>query len=303
MALAPFSSLYKLESNAGVNLPLPVELSDLYGQLQFPPHVGRPYVIANFVETLDGVVSLGIPGHSSGGEISGFNPHDRMMMGLLRATADAIIVGAGTLRAASPDYLWTAGYIFPELAEAYWELRNAMGKPEPPLNVIVTGSGEIDLSLRVFQSGEVPVLIVTTWGGGERLYKDSLPPFVHVVVVEDAVDGEVSACAVLDACRSHLRSCDIILLEGGPHLLGSFFADACLDELFLTLAPQLAGRGHSPERPTLIAGKSFAPEHPLWGTLAGVKQAGSHLFLRYSYVMPAVENGASPNHKKRHSQP
>jgi len=279
--LPPLESLYELNPGVVVNLPLPPELSNLYGHLQFPPHGGRSYVIANFVSTLDGVVSLGIPGHAGGGEISGFNPHDRMIMGLLRAAADAVIVGAGTLRAVSADHLWNAPYIFPELAEAYQELRTAMGKSKPPLNVFVTARAEIDLSLRVFQSGEVPVLIVTTLQGQERLSKQLMPASVQVAVVESAAAGELSAQAVLDACASHLRRSDLILVEGGPHLMGNFLTENCLDELFLTFAPQIAGRDNSTERPGLIAGKRYAPEQPLWGALTSVKRAGSHLFLRY----------------------
>ena len=64
--------------------------------------------------------------------------------------------------------------------------------------------------------------------------------------------------------------------------MGDFFAEQCLDELFLTLAPQIAGRDVHSERPGLVMGRLFAPEHPLWGTLIGVKRGGSHLFLRYA---------------------
>ena len=66
-------------------------------------------------------------------------------------------------------------------------------------------------------------------------------------------------------------------------LMGDFFAEQALDELFLTLAPQIAGRDGQAERPGLVMGKQFAPEHPLWGTLVSVKRAGSHLFLRYAF--------------------
>src|SRR5687768_15654618 len=141
-ALAPLETLCEVSWERCQELPLPPELDALYGRLLFPPHPNRPYVIGNFVTTLDGVVSLSIPGRSGGGEISGFNPHDRMVMGLLRAAADVVVVGAGTLRASSPDHVWTAEYIYPPLAEAYCALRRALGKPEPPLNVVVTGSGD-----------------------------------------------------------------------------------------------------------------------------------------------------------------
>jgi riboflavin biosynthesis pyrimidine reductase len=103
---------------------------------------------------------------------------------------------------------------------------------------------------------------------------------VQVEAVQQA--GSISARSVLEAV-SAVRQSDVILVEGGPQLIGDFFAERCLDELFLTLAPQLAGRDDSSERPGLIAGKRFAPEHPLWGTLVSVKRRGSHLFLRYSF--------------------
>jgi riboflavin biosynthesis pyrimidine reductase len=82
---------------------------------------------------------------------------------------------------------------------------------------------------------------------------------------------------------SAVRQSDVILLEGGPQLIGDFFAENCLDELFLTLAPQVAGRDNSSERPGLVAGQRFAPEHPIWGTLASVKRGWSHLFLPYTF--------------------
>jgi len=82
---------------------------------------------------------------------------------------------------------------------------------------------------------------------------------------------------------SHAQQSEIILVEGGPQLMGDFFAEKYLDELFLTLAPQIAGRDGNSERPGLVTGKRFAPEHPLWGTLIGVKRSESHLFLRYAF--------------------
>ncbi len=107
---------------------------------------------------------------------------------------------------------------------------------------------------------------------------------VHVSVKVDWEEeiGAITARAILSAVGRLLPG-GIFLVEGGPRLMGDFFAGKCLDELFLTLAPQVAGRDGSVERPGFIAGKRFGPEHPLWGSLAGVKRAGSHLFLRYSF--------------------
>jgi riboflavin biosynthesis pyrimidine reductase len=68
--------------------------------------------------------------------------------------------------------------------------------------------------------------------------------------------------------------------------MGAFFAERQIDELFLTLAPQVAGRNETngfPERPGLVAGRLLAPDRPTWSTLVSVHRAGSHLFLRYRF--------------------
>jgi riboflavin biosynthesis pyrimidine reductase len=280
-ALAPLQDLF--DAATGDELPLPCALANLYGRLRTPRRAARPYVIGNVVASLDGVVSLGIPGKAGGGEISGFNPHDRMVMGLLRAAADAVIIGAGTLRAASADHVWTADYIYPQLVDAYQELRAALGKPEPPLNVVVTGGGNIDLDRRLFRSGAVPSLIVTTAAGARCLQDRDLPPSARVEAV--AGDAPLSAQAVLDAV-DRARKSDLVLIEAGPRLMSDFFAEQLLDELFLTLAPQVAGRDGTIDRPGLVNGKVFAPDLPVWGTLVGLKRGGDHLFLRYAFARP-----------------
>ena len=276
MNLAPLETLY--ESTGEVDVPLPPALKTFYGRFSLPKQGGRSYVISNFVTTLDGVVSLNAPGHCAGGDISGFNEQDRAVMGLLRAVADTVIVGAGTLRSV-PDHLWTADYIYPNLAHIYKEVQTTVGQSGPPLNVIVTARGEIDPQLRVFTSGEVPVLIVTTTEAADRIRSHQLPSSVQVAAIQE--EGPLSARAILEAAE-HVRPSEVILVEGGPKLMGNFFAERCLDELFLTIAPQIAGR-NSVVRPGLVAGKTFAPEQPLWGTLVSVKHGGSHLFLRYKF--------------------
>src|SRR5579871_1610664 len=109
-AMEPIRTLFTAESEL-VGPVLPEGLRTQYGgDLHFPPVPdGRPYVIANFGSTLDGVVSFNIPGQSGGALISGSNEGDRFIMGLLRASADAVMVGSGTLDAVSREHVWTAG--------------------------------------------------------------------------------------------------------------------------------------------------------------------------------------------------
>jgi riboflavin biosynthesis pyrimidine reductase len=286
--LTPLETLY--ECARGSALPLPPELERLYGPLALPLRpapAGKnasatllPYVFGNVVTTLDGVVALGGPGAAGGGLISGFNRHDRMLMGLLRAVADAVIVGAGTLRSV-PNHFWTAQHIFPALSLLYEELRGALGKAGPPLHVFVTARGDLDPGLPVFHASAVSVLIVTTPSGAQQLSKAGMPASVRVVAGSN--EQRVSAQEVL-AAIAQVRQSDLILVEGGPQLMGDFFAEHCLRELFLTLAPQVAGRDGAAERPGLVRGRRFAPEQPLWGELVSLKRGGSHLFLRYAFA-------------------
>jgi len=276
--LVPLKTLF--ETKRGKVVPLPPRLARLYGSLRLPLSRAHPRVIRNFVTALDGVVSLNTKGHASGADISGFSAQDRMVMGLLRAIADVVIIGAGTLDADSLR-LWTAAAVFPQLADEYRRLSKALGKSEAPLNVIVSGSGKLDLRLPVFVSGKVQALVVTTAEGAKQLLKRGIPDSVEVRAIGRS-GSAISARAILDdVCRVHPSK--LILVEGGPRLLGHFYAEGLVDEQFLTLAPQIAGRDIGDRRPSLVMGKTFAPGDALWGTLTDMRRGGSHLFLRYSF--------------------
>ena len=284
--LAPLETLF--ETKRAKVLPLPPKLARLYGCLRMLLPRSQPHVFSNFVTTLDGVVSLNEKGHASGADISGESIQDRMVMGLLRAIADVVIVGSGTL-GVDRRHVWTAEAICPELADDYRQLSKALGKRGPPLNVIVSGSGEIDLRLPVFASGKVPALIVTTTAGAKRLLKQSVPDSVEIRAIRcraSAIPGlrasAIPASAILDEVRL-VSPGKLILVEGGPRLLGDFYAERLVDEQFLTLAPQIAGRDAGDRRLSLVMGKAFAPRDALWGTLIDVRRGSSHLFLRYSF--------------------
>jgi riboflavin biosynthesis pyrimidine reductase len=269
----PLEVLY--EASQGDEIALPPALRRLYGRLLMPLPASRPFVFSNYVQSIDGVVTLET-GKSSGGPISGGNEHDRIIMGLLRSVADAVIVGAGTLRSV-PRHIWTPQYICPDLGEEFAELRARLRKPKYPLNVIISGSGRLDPGFAILLQDEVPVLVVTTEQGATEV--PSRRSTTEVIVASKGT--ELTPGAILQAVTTASKG-RLLLLEAGPSLMGQFLSDRLVDELFLTVAPQIAGRENPEERPGLVSGRLFAPEDPLWSTLLAVRRAGSHLFLHYA---------------------
>jgi riboflavin biosynthesis pyrimidine reductase len=277
--LSPLETLFETEH--GRALRLTPNLLRLYGNLRMPQARSRQYIFSNFVTTLDGVVSLQARGHAGGGDISGFSIQDRMVMGLLRAIADVVIVGSGTLEA-DPQQVWTPDGICPELTDDYRPLRIALRKSATPLNVIISGSGQIDLRLPVFTSGRVQTLVVTTTAGAKNLLKRKAAlPWLKIRAIPRC-RGKIPASSILDAV-GRMNAGKRILIEGGPRLLGEFYARRLVDEQFLTVAPQIAGREDGDGRLSLVMGQAFPPGSARWGTLIDVRRGRSHLFLRYAF--------------------
>src|ERR1700730_16396024 len=170
-ALQPALTLERLYEAPGLPLfDLPRRLADLYdGSLGFP----ATCLYANFVSSLDGVVAgAGI----TPGTISLRSEADRLVMGLLRASAGAVLIGAGTLRP-DPGHRWTAGKIYPQAPAEFSGLRASLGLPaEPPL-AVVTASGGLP-SLTALTPGS---LVITTPAGAKAL-AGSLPATAELVV-------------------------------------------------------------------------------------------------------------------------
>jgi riboflavin biosynthesis pyrimidine reductase len=284
--LAPLEKLF--ETDNGRALRLPPNLKRLYGDLRISQARSRQHVFSNFVSTLDGVVSLQARGHTGGGDISGFSTQDRMVMGLLRAIADVVIVGSGTLEA-DPQHVWTPDSICPDLSDDYRTLRMALRKPAVPLNVLISGSGQIDLRLPVFTSGRVHTVVITTTAGAKRLANRKTPPWLKIHAIPRC-RGMIPPSSILDAV-GRMNAGKRILIEGGPRLLGEFYARQLVDEQFLTVAPQIAGREYGDGRLGLVMGQAFPPGGTRWGALTDVRRGAGHLFLRYTFrSTPAPRN-------------
>jgi len=231
---------------------------DLQGRAQAVS--GRPYVMLNMATTLDGRAT--IDGRS--GPIG--NRADRELFHALRASVDAVMAGAGTMR------VERYGRIIPN--EATRERRRERGLEEEPLACIV--------SARLSLPDDLPLLN---------------EPAAHVVIVTPSAASLSGASAQLDYVRAasdgllDLRAAmrelaerfgvRTLLCEGGPHLNAALLEAGLVDELFLSLAPKLTGgEDLTGEALRMIAGATF--EQPLQLELLGALENESHLFLRYA---------------------
>ena len=258
---------------------LPPDLRRLY-----PGTVGfaDDCLYVNFVSTIDGVVALPALQRSNT-LIADSSEADRFVMGLLRACADVILVGSGTLRA-SPKGTWTPEAIFAEAAPGYAELRRLLGLPPQPAVAVVTAGAGLPVGHPILDRRPI---VLTTDTGARRL----APELPSAEVVAVAGGDRVDADAAVDALRA--RGYARILCEGGPTLLGSLLDAGRVDELFLTLSPLFAGRSAvAGGALSLVEAVELLPDRRVAASVRGVRRHGSHLFLRYALEFDRAARGA-----------
>lgn len=279
----PFVPLFDEAVDSGVSLP--EEFQRIYGGDWCLPHAApdRPYLFVNFVTSRDGRVSFNEPDHFSGGDVSRFNAHDQWLMGLLRARADAILIGDGTLRLET-RHRWTADFIFPADGNAFAALRQSEGRTPVPQLVVLSLTGDLPPEATVFTEAATRVLIATTSKGSE-VARRALADYPNVEVLplgEDSVD--VCRLVALLRQRDHVNT---LLCEGGPRVYGSVLAAGVLDDEFLTLSPIVIGHpppGVGPPRPSLVEGVAFPHTDPPVLRPLTLRRAGDLLFMRSRLV-------------------
>jgi len=262
--IQPLELLHEVDGLPSFDLP--PELERLYGgALGFDEH----RVYANFVSTLDGVVSIpAIP--SSNALINAGSRADHFVMGLLRALADVVLIGSGVMRA-SPRGTWRPEKVYPPAGDAFAELRRILGRSESPEIAILTGRGSIDPAHPVLESGAV---VLTSETGAGRL-EGALPSASTIVPLGDEI--AIDPSVVVDTL--HERGHRLILCEAGPHTFGSLVAGGVVDELFLTVSPLLAGEAERGSRLRLVQAADLVPLVPL--RPLSIRRHEAHLFLRY----------------------
>ena len=191
-------------------------------------------------------------------------------MALLRACADAVLIGAGTLRA-TPGHHWTPAHVFPDLATSFAQLRKTLGLAPEPRLIVLTASGDLDLSHPAIAGGAT---VLTTPDVARTLHM-RLPDACDVI---ESGHAEVDVTRAVEELRA--RKLNVILTEGGPHVMGELIKRGLLDQAFLTISPVVAGRNTEP-RFGMIEGAEFLPAVSTWGELISARRHGDYLLVRY----------------------
>ncbi len=242
-------------------LPTPRDerLEDLYLELAFPePPVDRPYLYLDMVASVDGAATAGGRTAKLGGEADG------LAFSRLREWCDVILVGASTVR--------IEDYGPPRPGADARARRAARRLPEVPRIVIVTASRSLNPGSRLFSDpSRRPLVLTTEEGSPERLAGLS-----EVADILRIGAGRVDLTRAL----SYLHDAGVrrILCEGGPTLAASLMSARLVDEIFLTVSPQLIGG----DAMRIVDG--VVPGAPLPLTLVELREHAGELLLRYRFT-------------------
>jgi riboflavin-specific deaminase-like protein len=226
---------------------------ELVGQLDLASRAprDRPYVVVNMVSTLDGRAALEGNTRGLGGE------QDRRLFHLLRAGGDALLVGAGTAR--------VERYGDAVRDDELRAVRERHGLDPVQPTVIVSARLVLPSDLPLLQSPGAPVIVATA--------ADHELEGVRADVTYERTADDLPLLLARLRSEHGIRS---LVCEGGPTLLSHLLAANLVDELFLSLAPKLAGGG---DEPTITSGPAL-PE-PADAELVWLCEHDGELFTRW----------------------
>ena len=218
----------------------------------------RPYVLVSAAMSIDGYLD-----DVRGVRLMLSNEEDLDRVDEVRASVDAILVGANTVRCDDPRLLIRS--------VSRQQERIRRGLAPHPKKVTLTGRGDLSVTARFFTSGDSQKLVYTRDGGVSKL-RASLADVATVVAAGDPIDLGV----VLDDLRK--RKVERLMVEGGCAVHTQFLCAGVVDEIHLVIAPFFVGQRDAPR---FVDPGRFPQdsEHPM--TLAEARQIGNVVLLRY----------------------
>lgn len=233
----------------------------IYQDLTFPATKGRPFFYTNFVQTIDGKVQ--VAGDPKAYWPLGSNV-DYQTLVTLRAHADALVHGKNTA---------VAFPILKNLAKSdFLKFRKQFKKPAGFVYVVVSAHPDKKLVDALSKGPSWCRVILATTGSVKA-------PSVKNIEVVRAGEGEIDLKKL--SGWFYKNKLNHILVEGGPHLLGSFLRENLIDEVFVTIAPKIWGNENG-KTLTMVEGVLFKPQDVKQFKLTSVKKVGDEVYLRYS---------------------
>lgn len=227
------------------------------------PVPARPYTVASCAVSVDGYLD-----DASGPRLILSGPEDLDEVDDLRATADAILVGAGTIRADNPRLLIRDA--------ARITRREREGRPAHPRRVTLTATGDLDSHAHFFTGPGAPLVYATA--SAAKAARDNLG---ERAVVIDA-GPQLTLANVLEDLHTE-RAVATVLIEGGSQILRELLAANLADELRLAIAPFFVG---DPAAPRFALPARYPHDHANPMTLLSVRQVGNVAVHHYRLPMP-----------------
>ncbi|MEU7588343.1 dihydrofolate reductase family protein [Micromonospora sp. NPDC049230] len=227
--------------------------------MSLPPAPTRPYVLLSCATSIDGYID-----DASDKRLLLSNDDDLDRVDAVRASCDAILVGAGTVRRDDPRLLVRSASRRAE--------RVACGRPASPTKVTLTTHGDLDPTARFFTAGDPARLVYCASGGLEKA-QERLGRLATVVDAGEPVD---LARLLADLAARGVRR---LMVEGGGTVHAQFLAAGLADELHLVVAPFFVGDSRAPR----FVGEGSFPWHPgRRARLAEARQIDDVVLLRYA---------------------
>jgi len=219
----------------------------------------RPYVLLSCAMSLDGCID-----DATDQRLVLSDEEDLDRVDAVRATCDAIMVGANTIRRDDPRLLLRS----PERVRA----RMARRLPTNPAKVTLTATGNLDPNARFFTDGTADRLVFTPTGAHGAV-RERLGGLATILPAGDPLD--LASLLTTLSGRGVAR----LMVEGGTMLLTAFLARGLADELHLVVAPFLVGDPRAP-RLAGAAGLANGPDRP--ARLVETRRLGEQVLLRYA---------------------
>lgn len=244
----------------------PLDPCDIHADLVLPrgSHDGMPYTVINAVSTLDGRAALGGKSSPIG------SAADRVIMRNIRCAFDAVLVGAGTLRAEDLEL---------GVPQEMVERRRENGLDDQPLSIILMGNSPLPRHRRLYrrpqEKNDMDLLVL----GPQGARSETIPERAtfRAMLSAGATEGRPEPREVLEILAEEF-GVRRLLVEGGPTVNYSFLSGGHVEELFLTLAPKISGESSAP---TIVAGAAALPSGEQDARLLSAHTAGGEVYLRY----------------------